>query len=187
MGGSKFEASYGDTRIEIDPNIWDTGGASIFLKRSSRWGFEIALHADDAYLVNDEGGRLILAAHENVEVRSDFDVQGSKNAVVETSQGKVAVSAYETAEYYFGDIGRGEVINGECKVEIEPLFKETINTDIDYEVFLTPYGKGLIYVDEMTPDYFVVKGDDISFAYEIKAKRKGYEDVRLEARDDVDV
>ena len=65
-------------------------------------------------------------------------------------------------------------------IEIESLFKETVNTNIDYEVFLTPYGKGLIYVDEMTPDYFVIKGDNIPFAYEIKAKRKGYETVRLE-------
>jgi len=35
-------------------------------------------------------------------------------------------------------------------------------------------------VDEMKPGYFVIKGDDIPFSYEIKAKRKGCEDVRLE-------
>lgn len=117
---------------------------------------------------------------DTVYVTGDFSVGGSKNASVPTSIGHVNVSAYETAEYYFGDIGRGEVVNGKCKVEIESLFKETVNTDIDYEVFLTAYGPGQIYVAEMTPDYFVIKGDDIPFAYEIKAKRKGYETVRLE-------
>lgn len=116
----------------------------------------------------------------NTQLKGSFNVLGSKNCVVKTSQGLIAISAYETAEYYFGDIGRGEVVDGQCVVEIESLFKETVNTNIDYEVFVTPYGKGLIYVDEMNPDYFVVKGDDIPFAYEIKAKRIGYEDVRLD-------
>lgn len=113
-------------------------------------------------------------------VNGDFLAGGSKNCVVETSVGEVKINAYETAGYYFGDIGRGEVVDGQCVIEIESLFKETVNTTIDYEVFVTPYGKGLIYVDEMHPDYFVIKGDDIKFAYEIKAKRIGYEDVRLE-------
>lgn len=115
----------------------------------------------------------------NAEVTGTFHVTGSKNCAVETSQGMVLISAYETAEYYFGDIGRGEVVDGECRIEIDSLFAETVNTDINYEVFLTPYGRGIIYVDEMAPNYFVVKGDNIPFAFEIKAKRKGYESTRL--------
>lgn len=139
----------------------------------------------DTFLIT--GDYLEFNAFEDMELYADtvyvtgnFSVGGSKNASVPTSIGHVNVSAYETAEYYFGDIGRGKVVNGKCKVEIESLFKETVNTDIDYEVFLTAYGPGQIYVAEMTPDYFVIKGDDIPFAYEIKAKRKGYETVRLE-------
>lgn len=134
------------------------------------------------YAFSSESGKSEFEFFGSVEVRGDLDVWGSKPATVPTSAGYVRVTAYETAEYYFGDIGRGEVVNGECKIEIESLFKETVNTEIDYQVFLTPYGPGQIYVAKMTPDYFVVKGDDIKFAYEIKAKRKGYEDVRLELR-----
>lgn len=135
------------------------------------------------------GGDVIIRTSDAVRIGGDFSVSGAKNASVPTTLGMVNVSAYETAEYYFGDIGRGEVVNGECTIEIDPLFAETVNTDIDYEVFLTPYGKGLIYVDPglKMADSFVVKGDDIPFAYEIKAKRKGYEDVRLEATHESEV
>ncbi|AMQ06725.1 phage tail spike protein [Sporosarcina psychrophila] len=129
---------------------------------------------------------IMLSGHvtsNSLSVFNDLNVYGSKNASVPTSQGVVSISAYETAEYYFGDIGRGTVAEGECIIEIDPLFKETVNTDIDYEVFLAPYGIGLIYVDldSMNADSFVVKGDNIPFVYEIKAKRRGFEDVRLEA------
>ena len=116
----------------------------------------------------------------NALVVRDLNVQGTKNASVPTTHGYVNVSAYETAEYYFGDIGRGLVVDGQCTINIESLFKETVNTNIDYEVFLTPYGRGLIYVDSMTAGSFTVKGDNIPFGYEIKAKRKGFEDTRLE-------
>lgn len=116
---------------------------------------------------------------ETVYVNGDFSVGGSKNAIVPTSIGNVNVSAYETAEYYFGDIGRGQIINGECRINIEELFSETVNTSIPYEVFLTPYGNGHIYIDSMDQFGFNVKGDDITFVYEIKAKRLNYEDTRL--------
>ncbi|WP_158738616.1 phage tail protein [Alteribacillus sp. YIM 98480] len=117
----------------------------------------------------------------SVNVDDDFSVDGSKNAIVPSSIGDILINAYETAEYYFGDIGRAEVVEGACTIEIDPLFKETVNTDIDYEVFLTPRGKGLIYVADQDANSFTVEGDDIPFSYEIKAKRKGYEDVRLES------
>lgn len=179
MAGSKFEASNAGGRVVIDTQAWsefssDYAGINIYSGDSTL--LNIQAYDNRATLT----GSPLEMWNSNVSVMGSFDVQGSKNASVPTSIGRVNISAYETAEYYFGDIGRGKTVDGECTIEIESLFSETVNTNIDYEVFLTPYGKGLIYVDEMTPGYFVVKGDDIPFAYEIKAKRKGYEDVRLE-------
>lgn len=178
MGGSKFEAVNGNSSIIIDTASW-TDYAGLTVKTGSP---DLRLHSyDNRNMISSNSAPLeIWAINGGAEIIGDFSVSGSKNAKVPTSIGDVNVSAYETAEYYFGDIGRGKVVEGQCIIEIESLFKETVNTNIDYEVFLTPYGKGLIYVDEMTSDYFVIKGDDIPFAYEIKAKRKGYEDVRLE-------
>ncbi len=178
MAGSKFEATNGSGKIIIDTMDW-VGYAGLTIQSGS---VDTRLQAyNDRTMLSSNGAPLeIWALNGGVDLVGDFSVSGSKNAKVPTSIGDVNVSAYETAEYYFGDLGRGNVEEGQCIIEIEPLFKETVNTNIDYEVFLTPYGKGLIYVDEMTPNYFVIKGDDIPFAYEIKAKRKGYEDVRLE-------
>lgn len=174
MSGGRFEATDGGRKITIDPADWGSSSALQFNNGSSEL---IIQNYDDRSSITGTGELEIWMP---VGVRGSFDVQGAKNASVPTSIGYVNISAYETAEYYFGDIGRGEVVNGECIIEIEELFKETVNTNIDYEVFLTPYGKGMVYVDGMNADTFTIKGDDIPFVYEIKAKRKNYETVRLE-------
>lgn len=114
-------------------------------------------------------------------------VDGSKNSIVRTSQGTVAINAYETAEYYFGDIGEGQTnSNGIAYIGIEKLFNETVNTTIPYHVFITAYGPGNIWVDQREHNRFVVKSDqpNLKFSWEIKAKRKGYEHTRLQNVDD---
>ncbi len=118
-----------------------------------------------------------------VNVNGNFNVYGAKNSAVKTSQGDVAVSAYETAEYYFGDIGEGQTdSNGVAYVGIEKLFNETVNTSIPYQVFITAYGPGNVWVEQRKQDRFMVKSSqpDIKFGWEIKAKRRGYENTRLQ-------
>ncbi len=113
-------------------------------------------------------------------------VDGSKNSIVDTSQGKTAINAYETAEYYFGDIAKANTgTSKRVKIMIDPLFLETINTDIDYHVFVSSYSNGYAWVSEMARDYFVIESNvpDLSVSYEIKAKRKQYENVRLDKVD----
>lgn len=116
-------------------------------------------------------------------VHGNFNVYGAKNSAVKTSQGDVAVSAYETAEYYFGDIGEGQTgDSGIAFVGIDKLFSETVNTSIPYQVFITAYGPGNLWVDQREHDRFVVKSDrpNVKFGWEIKAKRRGYENTRLQ-------
>lgn len=116
-------------------------------------------------------------------VHGNFNVYGAKNSAVKTSQGDVAVSAYETAEYYFGDIGEGQTdSNGVAYVGIEKLFNETVNTSIPYQVFITAYGPGNVWVEQRKQDRFMVKSSqpNIKFGWEIKAKRRGYENTRLQ-------
>lgn len=115
-------------------------------------------------------------------VNSSLNVTGNKNAIVDTSQGYVAISAYETAEYYFGDIGENNT-GSNCKViiGIDKVFNETVNTDITYQVFLTSYSNARLWVSERDNNRFIVQSDvpNAEFGWEIKAKRKGYEDNRL--------
>lgn len=120
---------------------------------------------------------------DNLHVRKWLGVDQSKNAIVKTSQGLVTINAYETAEYYFGDIGEGQTsTDGIAYIGIEKLFNETVNTTIPYHVFITAYGPGNIWVDQREYNRFVVKSDqpNLKFSWEIKAKRKGYEQTRLQ-------
>ena len=112
----------------------------------------------------------------------NFKAYGTKNACVQTSVGYVDINAYETCDYYFGDIGETILDNeGYSYVYIDSLFSETVNTQRKYQVFLSIYGEGTANVVKRTPIYFVIKGTPgIEVGYEIKAKRKGYEVYRLE-------
>lgn len=113
-------------------------------------------------------------------------VKGSKNCIQDTENyGYRAINAYETADYYLGDIGEGNIgEDGLCYVSIDDVFMETVNTKCNYQVFLTKYGKGDIWVKERTENYFIVEGTPgLLFGGEIKAKRKGYETDRLEIAD----
>ena len=115
-------------------------------------------------------------------VSGNFTVTGSKNAIVPTSRGMAAINAYETAEYYFGDIGETQTnSNGVVTVMIDPYFLETVNTLVPYQVFLTPYGNGNVWVSSRSANNFTVKSSkpNIHFVWEIKAKRKGYENDRM--------
>lgn len=109
-------------------------------------------------------------------------VSGSKNCIQTTEHyGERLINAYETAEYYFGDIGFGTINeDGECLINIDDMFAECVNTNIKYHVFTQAYN-GSIDTIERYPTYIIVKGTpDTEFSWEIKAKRIGYENHRLE-------
>lgn len=112
-----------------------------------------------------------------------FYAHGSKNRAVETEHfGIRALGAYETPTPYFGDLSLEpmQVTNGICIVPIDPIFKETITATGEYQVFLSKYGEGDIWTAEMYPTYFIVKGANIKFSWELKAIQRGYENNRLE-------
>jgi hypothetical protein len=76
-------------------------------------------------------------------------------------------------------------MHGASIVHLDPDYAETVNTSLEYQVFLTPYGdcKGL-YVTNRTPNSFEVRElgggiSDLSFGYRIMAVRRNYENVRL--------
>jgi len=116
-----------------------------------------------------------------------LDVWNNKNCIVGTKNyGIRRINAYETAEYYFGDLGYGIIKNGLCIVMMDEIFKECVNTNIDYHIFTQVYN-GSIKRIEKHQEYFIVYGsENTEFSWEIKAKRIGYENVRLEEKGLVD-
>ncbi len=121
----------------------------------------------------------------NVSIGGNLAVfNGTKNRAVKTEHyGTRLMNAYETADALFGDIGQAEIgEDGKCMVEIDPIFSETVSLDY-YIVFLQAEGRGECFVSEKNADCFVVEGTPgLLFAYEIKAKQKGFESVRLEEK-----
>jgi len=92
----------------------------------------------------------------------------------------------ESPENWFEDFGSGQLSGGRAEVKLEPKFVTTVNSSMDYHVFLTPNGdsRGL-YVARKTATSFEVREQgggisSIAFDYRIVAKRKGYENVRME-------
>lgn len=120
----------------------------------------------------------------NLWVAGELQAAGAKPAIVETeSYGKRKMYAVEDAEVRFTDEGLGTLENGVARIDLDPMFLETIEGE--YLVHVTPYGNASLYVAERAADHFVVKvreGDDnVQFSWRISAIRKGYGDVRMEA------
>ncbi len=88
-----------------------------------------------------------------------------------------SLNAYSMSSNISGDIGSGVIGNdGKCYVEINDIFSESVNTSIEYYVFLQKEGPGDLWVSEKEVAYFVVEGTPgLHFSWEIKAKIKGSE------------
>lgn len=113
-----------------------------------------------------------------------MQVYGAKNRIVETENYAERLQyCYETPTPMFGDVGEGKMDEtGKCMIYLDDMFAETIDTDVQYQVFLQAYGEGNVYVNERSPSYFVICGTPgLAFGWEIKAVQKGYDTVRLES------
>ena len=118
-----------------------------------------------------------------LEVWGNFTCHNTKSRVVEdTIYGSRKLYAYETPTPYFGDIGSGITDdNGEALIGIDDMFDETINTYVEYVVFLQKEGQGDLWIKEKSKDYFIVNGTpNLRFAWELKAVQKKYEYLRLD-------
>lgn len=132
-------------------------------------------------VVIDQGGLSIYGG--NAAITGNLSVSGTKNRVVETKDyGKVMQYCYETANPAFGDMGTGKTDDsGACYVYFDPVFAETVNTSVEYCVFLQKEGDGDIWTAKKTEDYFLVQGTpNLPFSWEVKVKQTGYEYMRME-------
>lgn len=193
-GGSRWEGNTGKAQIgqwiadKEYTNLVQGKGFVVHLDDQNKDSI-FAIQKDNcvgAYFGRGEHGNHIdfvtVGDDQAVNITGNFHVTGSKNSIVETKQGYLAINAYETAEYYFGDIGESNTgASGKVIVGIDKIFNETVNTDIQYQVFLTSYGNARLWVSKRYNNRFVVESDtpNAEFGWELKAKRKGYEGNRL--------
>jgi len=125
-----------------------------------------------------------------VDVNGNMTCTGTITPAVAIDGGtrKVAVSSIGAAEDWFEDAGSGQLSNGAAVVRLESTFAQTVNSNVEYHVFLTPKGEceGL-YVSNETARGFEVHelrhgSSSVGFDYRIMAKRKGHESIRLADR-----
>lgn len=118
-----------------------------------------------------------------VTVTGDLAVSGSKSRLAETENyGERLLYCYEMPSPMFGDIGEGETDDtGKCYIYLDDKFAETVAAGMEYQVFLQKEGPGDLWIEKKMSFYFVVSGTPgLKFAWEIKARQKGYECERLE-------
>lgn len=114
---------------------------------------------------------------------TEISTTGSKSRIIQTENyNKRLQYCYETPTPMFGDIGTAQTDEtGKCYIDIDDVFQETVNTDVEYQVFLQKEGKGDLWIEEKTPTYFLVKGtENLKFSWELKVVQRDYEFERLE-------
>lgn len=124
--------------------------------------------------------------YQPVTIGGSLSVTGEKNRIIDTENYDTRKQyCYETATPYFGDIGTAQTDEtGKCYIDIDDIFAETVNTGVEYQVFLQKEGQGDLWVEEKTDSYFIVKGtENLKFSWEIKAIQRDYEFERLEKFD----
>ena len=145
--------------------------------------------SDGYYLSIDNGSGTMLAGFyanavsfmKEVDVNNDLIVSGTENRVVKTEDyGSRLFYSYETSSPMFGDVGEGKTDeNGVCYVFIDPVVAESVNGK--YYVFIQEYSPDRLWVDSVENAFFVVNGaPNTKFSWEIKAKQRGYENMRME-------
>ena len=107
---------------------------------------------------------------------------GTKSAMVRTKDYlNRLLYCYETPSPMFGDVGEGLIAeDGKSFITIDSAFAETVNL-AQYQVFLQKYGAGECYVSQKNSTYFIVEGTPgLSFGWELKAKQKDHDQLRLD-------
>jgi hypothetical protein len=200
--------------VAVEPSI-TTGAArpvAVWGSTNQTGGVAVAGTADDGYAMaaanysvesatvrfenqeaDDEGSfvlRTLGTAFDGdciIDVSGDLFCSGTVSGSVRVDNGarRVALYAMQAADNWFEDAGSARLTHGATVVHLDSTFAQTVNSGVEYHVFLTPKGdcKGL-YVTNESADSFEVRElgggtANIAFDYRIMARRKGYENVRL--------
>ncbi len=161
----------------------DTGYA-LWAQNESSYTTSIFLNYANATSDALYAGNLI--NHCTIDNAGDLVCTGNMSGAVQQGNRAVRLYAVQSPENWFEDFGSGTLSGGSATVTLDPGFAQTVNTTVDYHVFITPNGESEgLYVANKTAGGFEVREQhgghsNIAFDYRIVGRRKGYENVRLE-------
>lgn len=182
-----------------DQSSWALNTVSTLILKSytgNKWGLAINVSGEEAvsFAPSSSGDPPVsyfkaawfnngITVYNEIDCQGSLTVMGTKSRRSKTSNySDRLLYCYETPTPLFGDVGEATLDEeGICYVEIEDIFSETIASRVEYQVFLQPEGEGTCYIAEKTPRFFTIKGTpNLKVAWELKAKQKNYENIRLE-------
>lgn len=113
---------------------------------------------------------------------------GLMTNLVRTPEGAAKLYCQASSECWFEDFGEGELANGTAHVDLDPLFLSTVTIDQmnPMHVFIQLHDAGCegVAVERGTDGFDVLElrqgRSTASFSYRVVAKRKGFEEDRLE-------
>lgn len=112
--------------------------------------------------------------------------EGLVSTVMATRGGRRILFAPESPEPYFEDFGSAQLVNGHCRIDLDPLFRDCITCDASHplRVYITPNDDCLgMYVrtDAAGFDVHELQGgrSNARFSYRVIASRRGNTDLRL--------
>ena len=155
----------------------DTGGSSLILDASNNGNNHFAqmnvrqnAWVEVNYDNSDRTSFAIVAAdmvylRNAATVQGKFTATGTKSRLIKTDNySDRLLYCYETPTPLFDDI-----------------FSETIANQVEYQVFLQKEGQGDCWIEDKQQRYFIIRGTPkLKVAWELKAKQKDYEMIRLE-------
>lgn len=178
-----FDDGDGDFKTELSPNGTRTNYLTV----------DGGVIGDPALLIEAASSSRIAfynsfssSNEDEIRLNGNLEVLGTKSRVAKTENfSDRLLYCYETPTPMFGDLGCGKTNDrGIAIVDIDPAFSETINSGIEYQVFLQKEGDGDIWVAKKEESYFTVRGTpNLKFSWELKCIQKHYEHLRLDEKE----
>ncbi len=132
------------------------------------------------------GGTYAYVAYNSGTVAYKIAGSGTVSTIMETKRGKKSLFAPEMPEAYFEDVGEGQLVNGHCRINLDPLFLDciTVNENYSLKVFvqLEDDCNGVYVKKDRTGfDVYELKNgrSNARFSYRVLGKWKGYEHLRF--------
>jgi hypothetical protein len=167
--------------------VWGTAdsGYAIFGENNGPYVTGLFLNSSNSASYALEAGTLTRNCL--VDTGGDLTCTGNVSGAVQGQGGRVVrLYAVQSPDNWFEDFGSATLKNGSATIPLDPNFAATVNTSVEYHVFITPKGDSeALYIANETASGFEVHEhgggrSNISFDYRIVGRRKGYENVRLE-------
>lgn len=180
-----FSVMSEDSSGRIDTDIFPGRINIAFFPSGSSSATYRAQYRNDGFFLDTPSNVQFVGAdtqYSTFGITGTFTVTGTKSRLAKTEDyGERLLYCYETPSPLFGDVGDGVIgEDGLAYIMLDPKFSETITTN-NYQVFIQMYGEGNAFVFERRPGYFIVKGTPgLAFGWEMKAKQKDFDQLRLE-------